>query len=456
MLWACATWLGAPTPAQAQGNVPTVTMQHVEEISYGPTEGLTDPLWRLVRTGGDHAQPLVVRVRITETGSAPTTTAPYETTVTLPTGAGETEFEQATTGDRKPEPHSMVTATVIAGSGYQVGSPSSDTVTVRDDYVGEVSVSTLARVSESAGAATTEIRLSKYMGRTSHEPWSIFLDVDAAPHESPATAGEDFERLANIVTFQSQAHQKTVSWDIYDDEIAEGDEHVRVRLFSNNTAHPLDEDASEVIVTIEDDDFAPVLNRRAFAVSGRDLRVDRLTAWDGDHPSSELTWALIGGADESHFTLTSTGVLSFTTTKDPEGPDYANADGAYELLVRVTDGHNLVETPVKVHLAGPAPMLWFEQDGEPLPSFVVSGEESATFDVVIDFGEPVVGFTQSDLKVTRMSAKPAIIGWRQNAQQSRFTATVRVEEEGGITFRTGLGAAHDAGGRPIDRGERRI
>ena len=67
--------------------------------------------------------------------------------------------------------------------------------------------------------------------------------------------------------------------------------------------------------------------------------VTTVTATDPDLPPDTLTYAILGGADAGLFTIGGTsGVLSFATTPDFETPTDADADGDYEVTVRVDDG----------------------------------------------------------------------------------------------------------------------
>ena len=53
---------------------------------------------------------------------------------------------------------------------------------------------------------------------------------------------------------------------------------------------------------------------------------------------ASLSWTIAGGDDRDEFTLTSGGMLAFKALNDRASPDDANADGSYEVSVRVTDG----------------------------------------------------------------------------------------------------------------------
>ena len=76
-----------------------------------------------------------------------------------------------------------------------------------------------------------------------------------------------------------------------------------------------------------------------------------LSATDSDTDSADLTWTLTGGADQSHFILTSSGALLFTQAKDFEAPDDDGADGTYNITVQVSDGVNDTSSDITVTLA---------------------------------------------------------------------------------------------------------
>ena len=71
-----------------------------------------------------------------------------------------------------------------------------------------------------------------------------------------------------------------------------------------------------------------------------------------------------GGADAAQFTLTAAGVLAFKEAKDYENPDDADGDGAYELTVQVSDGHNPVTAALTVTLTDVVPEVTIAADAE--------------------------------------------------------------------------------------------
>ena len=62
--------------------------------------------------------------------------------------------------------------------------------------------------------------------------------------------------------------------------------------------------------------------------------------------NQSLTFAIIGGADESFFMLNAiTGTLSFIASPDYENPMDADSDNRYEVILAVSDGHDSTESP---------------------------------------------------------------------------------------------------------------
>ena len=79
-----------------------------------------------------------------------------------------------------------------------------------------------------------------------------------------------------------------------------------------------------------------------FTVAEGASAVAALTATDPDTDAEDLVWWIpageAGGADRRAFLLTQDGLLSFAVAQDFEAPRDADADGAYHVAVRVTDG----------------------------------------------------------------------------------------------------------------------
>ena len=81
-----------------------------------------------------------------------------------------------------------------------------------------------------------------------------------------------------------------------------------------------------------------ITSEGSFLVDEGETAVATLTADDSDTTAGDLIWSKTGGADSSKFSLTSAGVLTFSSFKDYETPDDADTDRTYEVTVQVSDG----------------------------------------------------------------------------------------------------------------------
>ena len=88
-----------------------------------------------------------------------------------------------------------------------------------------------------------------------------------------------------------------------------------------------------------------------FEVLEGDTAVAMLTATGSGAPDTDLVWGISGGADQSSFSLTSGGELTFAAAKDFEAPDDTDGDGAYNLTVTVSDDVNSSSADLSVMLS---------------------------------------------------------------------------------------------------------
>ena len=176
--------------------------------------------------------------------------------------------------------------------------------------------------------------------------------VDYATADGTATAGEDYARTTGTLTFASGETSKTVSVPVLDESGATTREDFTLTLSNPSGATLADATATGVIGSGGSDDSSPpaVTGATSFTVTEGDTAVGTLSATDADTAAEDLAWSLAGGADESKFTLTASGVLSLAAAKDYENPDDNGGDGVYEVTVQVSDGTNSATTEVTVTL----------------------------------------------------------------------------------------------------------
>jgi choice-of-anchor C domain-containing protein len=74
-------------------------------------------------------------------------------------------------------------------------------------------------------------------------------------------------------------------------------------------------------------------------VAENSTAVTTITATDADLPAQTLTYSIVGGADSSFFSISSTtGALSFVSGRNFESPADAGANNVYDVIIRVDDG----------------------------------------------------------------------------------------------------------------------
>ena len=155
-------------------------------------------------------------------------------------------------------------------------------------------------------------------------------------------------------TFAAGSASATLSVATEDDEVTEDASTVTATV-SSGTGYTVDGTSGSADVVVEDDDASPVVTTASLIVVAENATaVATLAATDDDTDAGDLSWSIpegaAGGTDAAQFALTAAGALSFKAAKDYETPDDADADGEYEVTVRVTDGSNPVDAALMVRL----------------------------------------------------------------------------------------------------------
>ena len=92
-------------------------------------------------------------------------------------------------------------------------------------------------------------------------------------------------------------------------------------------------------VTVEDINTAPTfVGSTSYSVMENNTTITDLNATDAD--GDNLTYSLVGGADQSSFSIDATsGELSFNTAPDFEYPDDSDGNNSYNVILEITDGY---------------------------------------------------------------------------------------------------------------------
>ncbi len=133
-----------------------------------------------------------------------------------------------------------------------------------------------------------------------------------------------------------------------------------------------------IAVTVSDvfENKAPVFaGQSGFTVSENSTFVGDITAGDdADSEGSGITYAIVGGADSSFFTLDPvTGHLSFVIAPDFEAPSDLDGDNMFELSISATDSAGLTAwQDLRIDVTDRAPMQFIFTSGQSLSIGVTS------------------------------------------------------------------------------------
>lgn len=142
-----------------------------------------------------------------------------------------------------------------------------------------------------------------------------------------------------------------------------------------------------ITVNITDvNDTAPVITTNALSVAEGSTFVGNVVAGDLDTVGGPITYSLVGGADQSLFTINATtGALSLTTPQDFEA-----GDTQFEVAVQASDGVNSSSQTITVNLTDVAPGT--PADANAAANTVVEGAAAGTtVGIDIDAADPIPG-----------------------------------------------------------------
>ena len=191
---------------------------------------------------------LDVNIRVDESGDILVDGYQAPTLVTFPAGELEYRLSIATVDDAVDEAEGTVTVTLVKDAGYELGSPDTVTIAVRDnDDAPELAVAD-AQAIEDAGVMVFSVRLNA--------PSSLTITVDYATSDGTAAAGADYSAANGSLLFMPGDVEQTVSVLLQADEVYETDETFVLTL--SNPVNAELADAAATGTVISDDDTTPV------------------------------------------------------------------------------------------------------------------------------------------------------------------------------------------------------
>ncbi|MEO7414241.1 MAG: Calx-beta domain-containing protein, partial [Opitutaceae bacterium] len=224
---------------------------------------------------GSTASALTINFTVTGTATAGSDYPSIGTSVTFAAGSATTTLAVNPIDDQLVEGEETVVLTLANGSGYTVGSPSSATITIQDDDGSSANIAVSAtdplagEIGTGQGAGTFTF--------TRSGPTSNALTVNFTVGGT-ATSGSDYTPLGTTVSFAPGSSTATVSVNVLDDSLTEGDETVVVTL-AGGSGYSMGT-SSTATVTIQDDDSSTIAASFVTGVQLGPVRND-YTGWVG-------------------------------------------------------------------------------------------------------------------------------------------------------------------------------
>jgi hypothetical protein len=196
-------------------------------------------------------------VTISFSGSTATAGSDYQTistTQTIPANATTLDIPVTIINDTAVEGSENLVLTVSSGAGYNIGSPSSQTMVITDDDSAppptpDVSVTLIdASIGEPSNNGT--FRITRSVVSTSALPVTISFSG------STATAGSDYQTISTTQTIPANATTLDVPLTVIDDSSFEGSETVSFSIVAGSGYNVIS--PSSQSATIADDDFGPI------------------------------------------------------------------------------------------------------------------------------------------------------------------------------------------------------
>ena len=312
---------------------------------------------------------LTVNIGVTEVGDYIKGAAP--TSVTFPVGSATASLSVPTDDDAVDEAHGSVTVTLESGTGYSVGSPASDSVTVRDNDYPEVTVSfssTAYTATEGGTAATVTVNLSAAPER------QVAIPI-VASGTNGATSG-DYTLSAATLTFGVSDTVKTFTVTATDDTVDDDGESVSLSFGTLPTRVTVGTPSTESVSLVDDDDPQVTVTFSA----------DTYTATEGG-TAATVTVSLSADPERTVAVPVEATPQNGATAQGETGADYSGvpasltfAGGETEKTFTVTATDDTVDDD------GESVSLRFGT----LPSGVTAGSRSTTSVSIVDDDVPDV------------------------------------------------------------------
>ena len=252
---------------------------------------------------------LTVAVNVAESGSVLSGTPP--SSVAFAKGATSAPLSVPTSGDSVVETDGTVTATLIAGSGYSLGTDVLATVAVEDDDAATFTVSAEPQTVAEGESATLTVAITNGV--------SFAVDQSVSLAVSGTASASDYTVVPTELTLAAGASSATAELTASEDRDEEEAEAVTLTASRDGSAIG---STTLTITNVSHDATLSSLN-----LSGIDF---------GTFAAAKTAYSAEVAHSVTATTVTATATHSAATVSIAPGPDVALAEGANEITVTVT------------------------------------------------------------------------------------------------------------------------
>ncbi|MBD2322527.1 MULTISPECIES: Calx-beta domain-containing protein, partial [unclassified Desertifilum] len=250
-----------------------------------------------------------ITINYTTDGTA-TNGTDYETlsgSVTIPEGETTATISITPLDDNQVESDETINITLIAGTGYTLGTTTTTTVTLADDD-STITFSSANYTIDEAGVPVAEIILN----RTGATTFPASVEVQFT--DGTATGGQDYDNTPQTITFAANQTTATLTVPITDDDIFEGDETFTLSL-ANPSNNAVIGAQSTATVTIIDNDGQPQLSISNVTVNEGDGTASLIVSLT--NPSSETITVNYSTVEDTATSADYTPITNNTLTFTP-------------------------------------------------------------------------------------------------------------------------------------------
>ncbi|MFH1146669.1 MAG: Calx-beta domain-containing protein [Pseudomonadota bacterium] len=247
--------IGSPGNAEVvikDNDRPTITIQTTDAEAAEPGNGpVNTGKFTLTRTGKTDAE-FAVTIKVAGTAINGTDYSEVADTVTFPAKKADAVIIITPSQDTDFEGDETVVVSLVSNPSYIIGSPSSGTVTIKDNDRPDVSI--VATDSDAAEPSKGPVNTGRFtVSRTGITSSELVVTYKVS---GTAAAGTDYAELAGSVTIPAKKAEATITVTPLHDADFEGDETVVVTLTSS-VSYTIASPSTDT-VTIKDNDLAVV------------------------------------------------------------------------------------------------------------------------------------------------------------------------------------------------------